>query len=544
MKKLILILALVKPLCCVVAQKKEFDRLVNEQFRNNEPGATVLVARKGQVIYKKAGGMSNLELAVPMKTDNVFRIGSITKQFTAIAILQLMEQGKLNLTDELTKYIPDYPVQGNKITIEHLLTHTSGIWDYSTIPDSTQRGKLDFTPQGMIDYFKKQPIRFAPAIRYEYSNSGYFLLGFLIEKISGKTYAQYLEENFFKPIGMNNSRYAHNTKLVRNRANGYTRSDKDFENAAYLSMTQPYAAGSILSTVEDLFKWQQALISYKLVKKETLIKAWSEYKLSDGTNISYGYGWRMGFIQDSKSVWHGGLINGFITMSMYLPIEDVFISVLSNCDCNSPVDITAKLAALAIGKPYQYKSISVDSSILKEYIGVYENEKGLQRIITVSGNQLLFQSGRGPKSKVLAYQRDKFYFEDDLMLSMQFKRTSKGNIEKLITYSRRTIETWNKTNKPIPSDDGIKLDRKILEVYEGVYEVTPEFSISVTIKNDRLFVEPTGQEGFEIFAESENKFFLKINDAQLEFVKDSSGKAAKVIIIQGGRRTEAKRILR
>src|SRR6185436_1398189 len=227
------------------------------------------------------------------------------------------------------RFIPGYPVQGATITIEHLLTHTSGIRDYTSIKDSVQRFKTDLTPAGMISYFQNQPMRFAPGTRYEYSNSNYFLLGYIIEKTTGKTYQQYLESNFFQPLGMTNSSYANDTRIIKNRTAGYTKAEKEMENAPAISMTQPFSAGAILSTVEDLFKWQQAVQFYKLVKKQTLEKAFTRYKLANGKETSYGYGWRFGFIQQSPSIWHGGLIDGFKTMAIYLPNEDVYVVILS-----------------------------------------------------------------------------------------------------------------------------------------------------------------------------------------------------------------------
>ncbi|HYD92214.1 MAG TPA: serine hydrolase domain-containing protein, partial [Flavobacterium sp.] len=285
MKKTILMLALSGALFYSADAQQdtklsaEFDKVMKEQFPSDGPGVTALVSSRGNIIYKKAFGMADVELNVPMRTDHIFRIASITKQFTAVAILQLMEAGKLNLKDEITRFIPDYPMQGATITIEHLLTHTSGIRDFTSIKDTVQRFKMDFTPTEVISYFQNQPMRFAPGTKYEYSNSNYFLLGYIIEKITGKTYAQYLEDHFFKPLGMANSFYGDDQKLIQNRAAGYTRGQKGIENAVAISMTQPYAAGAILSTVEDLFKWNQALLSYKLVKKETLEKAFTRYKL-------------------------------------------------------------------------------------------------------------------------------------------------------------------------------------------------------------------------------------------------------------------------
>ena len=219
----------------------EFDKLLTEQFKADGPGCTALVAHKGQVIYQKAFGMANLELNVPMQPDNVFRIGSITKQFTAIAILQLMEQGKLSLQDEITRFIPDYPTQGKKITVEHLLTHTSGIKSTTDMPTFWSMIRKDMTPPELIDIFKNQPLEFDPGTNWKYCNSGYGLLGYIIEKVSKKTYPQYLEEAFFKPLGMTQSYFGSNTKLIKNQVAGYeSDSNGVLQNASYISMTIPY----------------------------------------------------------------------------------------------------------------------------------------------------------------------------------------------------------------------------------------------------------------------------------------------------------------
>lgn len=518
----------------------EFDKLLSEQFKADEPGATVLVSRNGQVIYTKAFGMSNLELNTPMQVDNVFWVASITKQFTAVAILQLMEQGKLNLQDEITKFIPDYPTQGNKITIEHLLTHTSGIHNFSGMKDPEKKLALDCTPEEVIDFFKNLPMRFSPGTKWEYSNSGYFLLGYIIEKITGKPYSEYLEENFFKPLGMNNSLYGSDTKIIKNRVGTYSYGNNGFENSQSRNITHVYSAGAIQSTVTDLFKWHQAVHSYKLIKKETLDKALTRYILSDGTAADYGYGWKIGNVYESPSIWHGGLITGFGTMEIYLPKQDVFVTIFSNCDCNYPKDISSRLAALAAGKPFEYKEIPVESNSLQGYVGVYENQKGHQQIITMSENQLYSQVGRGPKSKLKAYQKDQFFI--DALVTIEFSKNKKGQTEKLITKKLNGNEVWNKTNKPMPSENGIKVNEKLLESYVGEYEMTPEFVFSISKEQDSLYLQAPEQEKLQMFAETETKFFLKVNDAQFEFVKDKSGKLTKVIMNQGGRQADAKKI--
>lgn len=532
----------------MLAQQKEdtplasgFDALLAKQYKADEPGATALIARNGKVIYTKAIGMANLELNVPMQIDHVFRIGSITKQFTAVAILQLMEQGKLNLQDDITKFIPDYPTQGNTITIEHLLTHSSGIQPYTSMKDFVGRMTLDVTPVEMIDHFKDQPMKFAPGTSQDYNNSGYFLLGHIIEKITGRPYAEYLEDNFFKPLGMSNSLYGSDTRLIQNRVGTYSKGDNGFENAPAMSMTQPYAAGSIQSTVADLFKWHQAVHAYRLVKKETLDKAFTRYKLADGKETDYGYGWAFGYIQGSPTIEHGGSINGAGTMAIYLPQEDVFVAVFSNCDCHSPKDIAARLAALAIGSPYEREEIPLKASLLQEYAGVYVNEKGEQRILTVVDNQLYSQRGRNPKFKVKAYQKDMFCF-DDALLTIEFERNKKGKIERLITHSRNSNEVWSKTDNPIAAPAAIKVDEKILEAYTGEYAINPDFTFIVTKEQERLYIQATGQEKFEIAPETETKFLSKVNDARFEFVKDGSGKVVKAILNQGGRNTEARKV--
>jgi hypothetical protein len=307
-------------------------------------------------------------------------------------------------------------------------------------------------------------------------------------------------------------------------------------------MTQPYAAGAILSTVEDLFKWHQAVITNKLVKQESLDKAFARYKLTDGKETAYGFGWRIGSVYESLSIWHGGLINGFKSMAVYLPREDVYVALFSNCDCSSPEVVTPKLAALAAGRPYEYKALASANNNLLEYTGVYENGKGQQRIITVSDNQLFSQLGRGPRSSIRAFQKDQFFFDADAMSTIAFTRNKTGGIEKLTTENIRGNEVWNKSGKPLPNEDGIKLADRVLETILGMYEVSPDFAFSITKEQSRLYLLATGQEKVELFAETPSLFFLKVNDAQLQFVKDATGKVTKAILKQGGRETDAKKI--
>jgi CubicO group peptidase (beta-lactamase class C family) len=519
----------------------EFDKMLSAQFKPGETGCAALVAIKGQVVYKKAFGLANLELNVPMQPDMVFRVGSITKQFTAVAILQLMEQGKLSLQDDITKFIPDYPTQAYKITIENLLTHTSGIKSFTNVPEFQKYIKEDMSPAEVIDKFRNLPMDFAPGTKWSYNNSGFFLLGYIIEKASGKSYQDYIQENLFKPAEMTSSLYGNDRRIIKNRASGYQSDGDNVVNLDYISMLLPYSAGSIMSTVEDLYKWNRALISNKLLKKETLDKAFTEYKLSNGEGTGYGYGWFLKQLQGSPTIEHGGAINGYLCNAIYLPKEDVFVAVFSNSTAKSPDMVSLKMAALAIGKPLSYKEIDMPENIPDQYIGVYEDKDGNQRIITMDGKKLFSQKSGSAKYDLKPYAADKFFFEDSFT-NITFNRNSSGKVTDLIAEDRGTVTKWTRTNKPVPAHNEIKLSNGILVNYAGDYELAPGFILSVTIDGDRIFSQATGQEKVEIFPEAEAKFFLKVVDAQLDFVKDDSGIYSKVILHQGGRDMEGKRV--
>lgn len=353
LKHLLALIALLilnsQSVCHAQNLESNIDSLLRAKYPSNAPGAVFLVSKNGNVIYKKAFGLANLELNVPMKPDNVFEIGSMTKQFTAISILMLIETGKLNLDDEITKFIPNYPTNGNKITIHHLLTHTSGIKSFTSMRELNVISKNDLTPSGLIDFFKNEPMDFAPGEKFKYNNSGYAILGYIIETITGQKYADFIEKNIFKKLEMKGSRYASHSEVIPNRASGYQNKD-GYKNRREISFTLPYSSGSLMSTVDDLFKWQEALKNNILIGEKTTEKAFTNYTLNNGEHINYGYGWHLKTIAGVSSREHGGEIFGFKSMAVYLPGTDVYVIGLNNCDCNSPTEITREIAKLVIEK--------------------------------------------------------------------------------------------------------------------------------------------------------------------------------------------------
>jgi CubicO group peptidase (beta-lactamase class C family) len=434
----------------------EFDRMASYVLKAGEPGGVVLVARNGRVIYKKAFGMANMELGVPMREEMVFNIGSQTKQFTAVAVLQLVEQGKLSLRDEVTKFLPDYTAGGQKITVENLLTHTAGVPAFEREAMARLQGEKRFvTLNEIIATFKGRPLDFAPGAKWSYSNNGYMLLGAIIEKVSGVPYPEYLEKNLFGPAGMTATHFGDDYKIVRNRAASYiySRAESQVLNAAKDKVETAYSAGAIQSTAEDLFKWNQALLANKLITKESLEKARAEFKLPDGRGTNYGYGWFIGNIQGSPIVEHGGNMGGFMSHAIYLPREDVYVVVLYNFRAPDrlPEFLAGDLAALAIGRPYDIREITLDENSLRPYAGVYEGDGG-ERLLTVENGKLNYQRVGAGRMLMKPYAKDKFFFDNTAVVG-EFKRDAGGNIVGLSLSNKRGVSssTLRRTDKPLPA---------------------------------------------------------------------------------------------
>lgn len=334
----------------ISAQKfnSQIDSLIINEFKDNKgPGLVFLVAKNGKPVYEKAIGKANLELNVDLKKENVFQIASMTKQFTAIAILILEEQGKLNVKDAVSKYISNYP-NGDKITLHHLLTHTSGIKDFTKLKALKDISQKEMTPEMMVDFFKNEKVDFLPGEKFDYNNSGYVLLGHIIELVSKESYENFLKKNIFDKAGMENTFYATDRKIVKNRAYGYHKKESGYVNKTVISYSIPFSSGALMSTSADLLKWQIALTQNKLLKKENLEKAFRKYKLNNGEEFSYGYGWHLKNIKGITSREHGGHLFGFKSMAVYVPFIDIYVVALSNCDCNSPTEITRKIVEITL----------------------------------------------------------------------------------------------------------------------------------------------------------------------------------------------------
>jgi len=328
------------------------DEVANDYVKQGKFSGAVLLAKGGKVILSKGYGMANYELDAPNTPQTKYRLGSITKQFTAMAIAQLAERGQISFDAPISKYLADYPKEiGDKVTIHHLLTHTSGIPSFTNSADYQQIKMNKFSGEKLIAWLKDKPLEFTPGENYKYSNSSYFLLGYIIEKVSGKPYDQFLKENIFDPLGMKDSGYDHSEVVLKNRAAGYSFDGKSFTNAGYLDMTVPGGAGALYSTVEDLYFWDRALYTEKLIKRATLDKIFTPFK------SNYAYGWVVRDLFGHKRVTHGGGIDGFNTTIARYVDDELCIIVLSNIALSNTTtaveEIAEKLAAIAFGEKYE-----------------------------------------------------------------------------------------------------------------------------------------------------------------------------------------------
>lgn len=406
---------------------QEIDQIVEAEIKPGGPGAAVAVVKDGEVIHRKGYGLANIEWNIPITPDTVFRLASISKQFTAVAIMMLAERGKLSVDDLLTDFLPDYPTSGHDITIHHLLTHTSGIASYTSIPEFLQRdGYIDRTTTEMVDYFKSRPFDFRPGARYLYNNSGYFLLGVIIEKVSGQSYEDFLRENIFAPLGMAQSYYMHTAPIIPKRASGYHPSpDGGFINAPYLSMTAPYAAGSLGSTVDDLVKWDQALRRNTLIKAETLKRMHQPTTLNDGSTSDYGYGWVCGQYHEHAIVHHSGGIHGFSTNMIHYFDDGLGVIVLSNFAGFETGKVMMAISRRILGLPDAIRTpITLDEAALQKAAGAYLLSTAQAIPVTVENGKLIISLGL--PMAFLPTSSASFYRESDPEMVLIFEDEADG----------------------------------------------------------------------------------------------------------------------
>lgn len=521
------------------------DKILKERFSASEPGAAVLVVQNDKVLLRKGYGIAEINRKQPIEPDMVFRIGSITKQFTSTAILKLVEEGKLSLNDELSNYLPDFRTQF-PVTIEQLLNHTSGIKSYTSVQErmTTEAKKTKVSVAEMLGYIQSYPVDFKPGEKWLYNNSAYFILGAVIEKVTGKTYNDYISQTFFKPLKMTAS-YPDDSKPIARQAGGYNKgSGNAYTMADYVHPSIPYSAGSIFSSVDDLWKWNQAVFGYKLVKRELLEKAWGPTHTTSGDVESYGYGWQLGKVGESKAIGHGGGIDGFLSFEVYVPELKIYVCLLANNTSVNPEDIAYTLAEEVAGtRGSKPEPVALTSAQGDAYVGVYKINDQEERVITRKGDQYFSQRSGGTKFEIYPYAVDKFAFKET-NTRIDFKRGNDGAVTEMEMIDRSFVtRKATKTNKPIPAErEEFVMNPVDFDVYVGEYELAPGFIIKVWREEGNYKAQATGQPSFDIYPENASKFFLKVVDAQIEFNRDDKGAVTSMILYQAGRAMPGKKV--
>lgn len=363
------------------------DPLVEEAMRSGlVPGISVGIMQNGRVVLAKGYGLAEVENEVPATEHSVYRIGSITKQFTAAAIMLLVEGGKLSLDAELTDFFPDYPIGGRQITVERLLNHTSGIKGYTEISEFGERMRDDVSHEELIEIFSSVPFEFEPGERYQYNNSAFFLLGVIIEEITGMSYADFLRQQFFEPLGMEDSHYLYNDPIIPRRAEGYAVLDGEVVNDAFLSMELPYAAGSLGSSVHDLLTWQRALLGGEAVSDVSFAAMTSPARLNDGSTYPYGFGLALASLEGHRKIGHGGGINGFRSHLAHYPDDGLTVAVLTNSGSAHPDVLESRIAREVLGiEEEAVEILPLAPAEMDRYVGIYDPGRSPIRVLRLEG---------------------------------------------------------------------------------------------------------------------------------------------------------------
>ncbi len=520
------------------------DSLMSSIYRPDEPGAAVLVSRNGTIIYEKAFGLANVEKHVPITPHTRFRIGSITKQFVAACILKLQEEGKLSVRDPLAKYIPDFP-RGSEVTLAHLLTHTSGIHSYTDEPDFVAKVIKPVDPESLVATIKTYPFDFNPGERWQYSNSGYFLLGYIVGKVSGVSYGEFLRQNFFIPLRMTETGVHTRGASIPDEATGYADRNDSVVTALDWDMSWAGGAGALYSSVGDLCWWNEGIFGGSVLQDSSLRAAWSPVKLKDGSvapamGSGYGYGWVIGKQRGLDVISHGGGLHGFLSALSRYPKEKVNVVVLSNTMRADPSTLGSLIAQYFMhadmAEQESFSSAAVDPKTFGDYVGRYDYPMGAVLSVTQEGEKLFAQLTGQSRFEIFPRKRDEFFWK---VVDAQgsFVRDPKGSVVAAIH-----SQGGNTFRAPRMAEERpASVDPGVFAAYAGEYQIAPGAVLTVTKEGDRLFVQMTGQPKFEIFPRSETEYFLTAVNASVVFKKAPAGTVGGLTLKQAGREMEAKK---
>jgi len=522
------------------------DNCISNVFKNLQigtmPGASVLVAQNGDIVYQKGFGYADIEKKIPVTPDTKFKIGSVSKQFTAVAILKLQEEGRIKTDDKLSKYIPDFP-RGNEVTIYQLLTHTSGIHDYNSAPGLDVSKPV--TPQALLDIIKKFPYDFNPGERYLYNNSGYFILGYIVSELSGKTLGEYLNETFFKPLGMGNTGIYETNSVLNNEAQGYSINGETVKKADFQEMSWTLGVGSIYSTTIDLYKWNEAIFNGKVLSDATLKTTFTQAVLNSGAKVDYGFGWFLITNRGFKFIQHSGGVSGFSAYLERQPENNLTVCVLLN-SLPSPEGIQPVLNGQAISEfilrdKMEKQNIGVDTivseTILKKYVGRYNYGQGMAMWVTLKDKQLFGQMTMMEASPLTPISENEFYFKAR-NAKIKFVTDTSSIVDRLFQYQNGEFYEATRLKDETP----VKINPDFFDKLTGKYDFGNNYVIDIVKENGKLFVLTPYMPKYELLPTSELDYFAMEVASTISFILNTEGKAESLTSTFDGMILPAKRL--
>lgn len=540
---------------------KQLDSLYQSFFKPQEPGAIIVVAQEGKILFKKAYGMSDLEKNIPLSTEHKMGIGSISKQFCAIAILLLQQEGKLNIKDDIHQYLPQYNTYGRKITIQNLLSHTSGIPSYTEIYEFAELAKNNVPIQRLVKLFESKPLIYEPGSNWSYSNSGYVLAGLIIEKITGKPFNDFLQQRIFKPLLMNDTYLGSSTELIPNKTGEYAVNAKGrIKVESTYDWYWAYAAGQIVSTVDDMVKWNEGLNDTNFIKPSLLSLAHQSFILTDGTDAHYGLGWATGSFKNKTMIQHGGSIGGYRSQGMRIPVDHLYFLVMSNSALtNSGLVANKTLSVLYDMPPLKEKK---DPSLQwKDWEGVYEAPSSGLRLqlnfgptptyytIRVDSNQkVTVQRTGGTKSVLTPAGKDLLFDKSNPFAGWQAERNTSGEITG-IRFTKHFPgygpDRFNKkVSTQLPGDKlAQKADSILLQQCKGIYEHSLGDRMIVKVDEGGITIENSGGgPKVKCYYIGHQSFYLKDVDQEFVFETDKKGQVIGCHFFNGNNIIQMKKI--
>lgn len=509
------------------------DALLAEYTVEDEPGAVVMVIQDGKVVHKKGYGLADLENRTRMGPDTAFDLASVSKQFTAMAIMMLVERGALSYDDTLSRFFPELPPYAKAITVRHLLNHTSGVPDVLT-PDMHRPGYRPSSRELLSVLAQRRDAEFSPGDRFRYNNTGYVLLALVVEKASGKPFPRFMRENIFQPLGMARTViWDESEPVINNRAIPYAPEEGTFKSLPFGSDVYIFGAKGVLTTAEDMYKWDQALYTERLVKASTLREAFTPARLNNGQESYYGYGWALGLDYGLRLVRHDGGYLGFRTIAVRYPDQKFTVVILSNSNrVGSTSSLARRIARIYLGDRMNLPATAkVTPEVLQSYAGRYRADAGGPTTeVTPDGAGLLVRVEGQGAHRLEPLSASEFFDDEAENIRFAFNRDEQGVVTSF-TFKGAGPEQVHRKLKPAA------VDPKIYNDYVGQYQLGPGFLVTVTSEDGRLFLQPDGQKKAELRPESEYKFSLAGGGPEIVFVRTFlKEERGRVIAINGNDR--------